>query len=144
MTAASAVDCAICRAESLPDDAVVLRDDRWAAEVLDGYEVPGWVVLRVRRHAERITALDDLELAELGARARDVVAAVSEVMGAPATYLMVFGENYPHFHMLVAARGDDVPPENRGGSIVGLRDSRRDRAAALALVPALRAALPTP
>lgn len=139
----SAADCAICGAESLPDEAVVLRDERWAAEVLDGYEVPGWIVLRARRHAERITGLDDVELQELGVRARDVVAAVSDVMGAPATYLMVFGENYPHFHVLVAARGDDVPAENRGGAIVGLREARRDRAAALALVPALRDALPT-
>jgi len=67
--------------------AVVFRDELWAAEVAPGYEVPGWLFLRVRRHAERLTGLDDAELsAALGHRARDLVAAVTDATAAPATY----------------------------------------------------------
>jgi len=132
--------CLICATEDAPADSVVFRDEHWAAEVVAGYEVPGWIILRARRHAERITALDDDELASLGFRARDLVAAVSEVMDAPATYLMVFGENYPHFHVLVAPRGDDIAPERRGGDILRLRGEAADPVAAHALVPMLRAA----
>ena len=132
--------CLLCEMEQAAPSAVVFRDELWAAEVAPGYEVPGWFFLRVRRHAERLTGLDDAELSALGHRARDLVAAVTEVTGAPATYLMVFGENYPHFHVLVAARGEDVPPELRAGNILQLRAGHADPEAARKLVPTVRAA----
>ena len=56
---------------------------------------------------------------------------------------MTFGEAYPHFHAVVTVRADDIPPESRSGNILALRDRRRDRDAALARVPAVRAALAT-
>ncbi|WP_410631613.1 hypothetical protein [Amycolatopsis sp. cmx-4-83] len=124
--------------EDADESSVVFRDDRWAAEVVPAYAVPGWFILRTRRHAERITGLDDGELDSLARRARDLVAAITEVTGAPATYLLVFGENYPHFHAVVAARGDDVPPDRRSGDILKLVPDRVDPAAATRLVPAVR------
>ena len=133
-------DCLLCSMEQADDTAVVFRDPLWAAEIVPGYDVPGWFILRARRHAERITGLDEEELASYGRRARDLVAAVTEVTGAPATYQLVFGENYPHFHVLVAARGDDVPADLRAGNILSLRADRADRAAAGKLVPAVRLA----
>src|SRR6201986_4676144 len=126
--------------ELAPPAAVVFRDELWAAEVAPGYEVPGWFFLRVRRHAERLTGLDDAELSALGHRARDLVAAVTDPPAAPATYLLHFGENYRHFHALVAARGADIPAAQRGGSILGLRPGHVNIAAAIALVPGVRAA----
>jgi len=67
--------------------AVVFRDELWAAEVAPGYEVPGWFFLRVRRHAERLTGLDDAECPPPWATgARDLVAAVTDATAAPATY----------------------------------------------------------
>lgn len=137
-----AAACLLCAMEQADGQAVVFRDSLWAAEVVPGYEVPGWFILRARRHAERITGLDSDELSTLAFRARDLVAAVTKVTGAPATYLMVFGENYPHFHVLVAARGEDVPPELRTGNILQLRAGHADREAALQLVPAVRTAYP--
>jgi len=132
--------CLPCEMERAAPDAVVFRDELWAAEVAPGYEVPGWFFLRVRRHAELLTGLDDAELSALGHRARDLVAAVTEATGAPATYLLHFGENFRHFHALVAARGADIPAGQRGGNILGLRPGHVDAAAAVALVPSVRAA----
>ena len=133
-----APDCLLCDMEEAGDSAVVFRDDLWAAEVVPGFDVPGWIVLRARRHAERITGLHEQELASLGRRARDLVAAVTEVAAAPATYFLVFGENYPHYHALITPRGDDVPPERRAGDILRLRGEIGDAAAAARLVPAIR------
>ena len=133
-------ECLICSMEGADTASRVFLDELWAAEVAPGYEVPGWFFLRVRRHAELLTALDDAELSALGHRARDLVAAVTEATGAPATYLLHFGENYRHFHALVAARGADIPAGLRGGNILRLRPDRVDRAAAVALTPAVRAA----
>ena len=130
--------CLLCETEDADESSVVFRDKQWAAEIVSGYEVPGWVILRARRHAERIVGLNRDELDTLAHRTRDVVAAVSQVMNAPTTYQLVFGENYPHFHVLVAPRGDDVPIDRRAGDILRLRTERTDPDAARGLVPALR------
>lgn len=132
--------CLLCATEDTDDASIVFRDELWAAEIVPGYEVPGWVILRARRHAERITSLSDDELDSFGRRARDLVAAVSDVMDAPATYLLVFGENYPHFHALIVPRGAEVPEDRRAGDILKLRLDSADPASARRLVPALRAA----
>ncbi|WP_372348457.1 hypothetical protein [Streptomyces sp. KL116D] len=136
----SASDCFMCGLEQAAESAVVFRDALWSAQTVPGYDVPGWFVLRVRRHAERITGLDEAELATFARRARDLVAAVTEVTGAPATYLMVFGENHPHFHALVTARGEHVPTDRRSGGILRLAGEQTDPKAAALLVPAVRRA----
>ena len=133
-------DCLICAMEDAEDDVVVARDDLWALENVPGYEVPGWFVLRSRRHALGLPGLTPEELSTFGPRARDAIAAVTEVTGAPATYLMTFGENYRHFHALIPARGEDVPADRRTGDILKLRTERADPDAARRLVPAVREA----
>jgi diadenosine tetraphosphate (Ap4A) HIT family hydrolase len=52
--------------------------------VAPGYEVPGWFFLRARRHAEKLTGLDEAETATFGRHAHDLVSAVEQVTGAPA------------------------------------------------------------
>ena len=98
----------------------VFRDELWAAEVAPGDEVPGWFFLRARRHADKLTGLDEAETATFGRHAHDLVSALEQVTGAPAVYMLSFGENYRHFHALVAARGERVPPELRGGALLQL------------------------
>ncbi len=133
-------DCLICASEGLDENAVVFRDERWAAEVTPGYEVPGWLFLRARRHALGWQELDAEELASFGDRVKRLVEAITAATDAPTTYLFNFGESYAHFHCLVAARTDDIPDDRRTGNILRLRGERRDRDAALALVPAIRRA----
>lgn len=133
-------NCLICDMDTADESAVVFRDELWAAEVVPGYDVPGWFFLRSRRHADRITGLDADELATFGQRAKDLVAAVSVATGSEATYMLMFGEAYPHFHVLITARGAEIPPERRGGDILKLRAEAADPVAARALVPAVRQA----
>jgi diadenosine tetraphosphate (Ap4A) HIT family hydrolase len=135
--------CLICEQESADDSVTVFRDESWAAGVVSGYDVPGWIVLRIRRHAEHIDGLSDEELATLGRRARDLVAAVRGVTGADAVYYMVFGEANPHYHALITPRGAEVPAEQRTGAILRRRLDHADLAASTALVPAIRSAYRT-
>ncbi|RFA22850.1 hypothetical protein B7R25_03760 [Subtercola boreus] len=130
----------MCRLESVDGEAIVFRDELWSCELPTGYEVPGWFFLRVRRHALGWQELTPDELDSLGQHLKDLTGAVAEATGALATYSMNFGESYAHFHVLVAARGEDVPAERRGGNIVNLRAERLDRAGALTLVPLVRSA----
>lgn len=135
-------DCLMCRLEldQGRENAQVFSDPLWAAEIVPGYDVPGWFILRARRHAELITGLDEAELATFARRARDLVAAVTEATGAPATYLLSFGENYRHFHVLVVARDAQVPADRRNGEILKLRTEQADPDAAARLLPAVRRA----
>jgi diadenosine tetraphosphate (Ap4A) HIT family hydrolase len=133
-------ECPICSMERADPAARVFLDELWAAEVAPGYEVPGWFFLRARRHAEKLTGLDEAETATFGRHAHDLVSAVKQVTGAPAVYLLSFGENYRHFHALVAARGDQVPPELRGWGLIQLLAKGRDLPAARALAGQVRLA----
>jgi diadenosine tetraphosphate (Ap4A) HIT family hydrolase len=133
-------ECLICSMEESDPASRVFLEDRWAAEVAPGFEVPGWFFLRARRHAEKLTGLDEAETATFGRHAHDLVSAVEQVTGAPAVYLLSFGENFRHFHALVAARGDQVPPELRGWSLLQLLAEGRDLPAAQALAGQVRLA----
>jgi diadenosine tetraphosphate (Ap4A) HIT family hydrolase len=132
--------CLICSMEQTDPASRIFLDDLWAAEVPPGYEVPGWFFLRARRHAEKLTGLDEAETATFGRHAHDLVSAVEQVTGAPAVYLLSFGENYRHFHALVAARGDQVPPASRGYGLIRLLAEGRDIPAACALAGDVRRA----
>ena len=131
-------ECLICSMEEADPASRVFLDELWAAEVAPGFEVPGWFFLRARRHAERLTGLDEAETATFGRHAHDLVSAVEQVTGAPAVYLLSFGENFRHFHALVAARGDQVPQESRGYGLIQLLAAGRDLPAAQALAGDVR------
>lgn len=133
--------CLQCELEESGQNAIVFRDQSWSCEVAPGYEVPGWYILRIRRHAEGWEGLDPTELAGFGARCEQLSWAIRDALGASHVYFMSFGENYPHFHFLVTARDANTPPDRRGGNILGLRETHRDMAGALAAVPALQFAL---
>ena len=135
-----ASECLICSMEESDPASRVFLDERWAAEVAPGYEVPGWFFLRSRRHAEKLTGLDEAETATFGRHAHDLVSALEQVTGAPAVYLLSFGENFRHFHALVAARGDRVPREARGWALLQLLAEGRDLPAAQALAGDVRLA----
>ena len=133
--------CLICHLDEAPDEAIVFRDQDWACEIAPGFEVPGGYFLRLRRHALGWAALEQPELTAFGPVARDLMGALDRAFGAPACYLMTFGEAYPHFHAVVTVRTEDVPPESRSGNILTLLATRVDRVAALRHVPAVREAL---
>ena len=139
MTGAAA--CLPCELENSADHAVVFRDQTWSCEVAAGYDVPGWYILRVRRHAEGWEGLTPAELAGFGERSQQLSSAVKSALGASHVYFMSFGENYPHFHFLVTARDADTPPDQRGGNILTLRGTHRDWDSSIAALPGLRAAL---
>ena len=133
--------CLPCDLEQSDAATVVFRDDTWSCDVAEGYDVPGWYILRLRRHAEGWAGLSAAEAASFGAVSQRVAAAIQEATGAPTVYFMSFGENYPHFHFLVIARPADLAPEHRGAGILALREARRDMTAALATAADVRDAL---
>jgi diadenosine tetraphosphate (Ap4A) HIT family hydrolase len=139
--AAGVSDCLPCDLEAAEPPAVVYRDETWSCEIAGGYEVPGWFMLRLRRHAEGWSGPTSRELADFGPISQRVAAAIESATGATGVYFMSFGENYPHFHFLVIARDAQLPPEYRGAAVLGLRAEGRDLDAALAVGARVRDAL---
>jgi diadenosine tetraphosphate (Ap4A) HIT family hydrolase len=134
-------DCLPCDLEAAGPAAIIYRDENWSCEVADGYDVPGWFILRLRRHAEGWTGPTADELADFGPISQRLAAAIQAATGAVNVYFLSFGENYPHFHFLVIARDANLPAESRGAAILGLRAQGRNLNAALAVGDHVRDAL---
>jgi len=134
-------ECLPCDLESAESSAIIFRDDNWSCEIADGYDVPGWFILRLRRHAEGWSGPTAEELADFGPISQRIAAAIESATGATGVYFMSFGENYPHFHFLVIARDADLAPGSRGAAILGLRAEKRDQEASLAVGARVRDAL---
>jgi diadenosine tetraphosphate (Ap4A) HIT family hydrolase len=135
-------DCAICamiRAE--PAAGWAYADRSWVGGTLAGLEVPGWVVLGLRRHADDAAPLTSEEAADLGPAIRRVSAAIVEATGAERVYLQAYGERETHWHLLISARGAEIPPEHRHVAFFTHRDEYIDEAAAAAVIDRLRAIL---
>ncbi|WP_223693543.1 HIT family protein [Leifsonia poae] len=133
--------CLPCDLEQAAGVAVVYRDDDFSCEVADGYDLPGWYILRVRRHAEGWGSLTGEEAAGFGVISQRVATAIQTATGAEGVYFMSFGENYPHFHFLVIARPAGLPTELKGAGILALRPDHRDIDASLATAADVRATL---
>jgi diadenosine tetraphosphate (Ap4A) HIT family hydrolase len=134
-------DCLPCDLEAAESAAIIFRDANWSCEIAEGYDVPGWFMLRLRRHAEGWAGPTAEEIADFGAISQRLATAIEAATGATNVYFMSFGENYPHFHFLVIARDADLPPESRGASVLGLRAEGRDLEAALDVGGRVRDAL---
>jgi diadenosine tetraphosphate (Ap4A) HIT family hydrolase len=131
-------ECPICRRETAADEPLggwVLRTDLWSVCVAEGFEVPGWLFLELRRHAEGPMSLTPEEASELGPLLAAVSGAVQAATGAERVYVLAFGELFPHFHLLVAPRMPMAPPEHTGPHLFLNRSDLvdRDRAADTAL-----------
>jgi diadenosine tetraphosphate (Ap4A) HIT family hydrolase len=136
--------CEICHRESTdaePPGGWVLRTAWWSACVAAGFEVPGWLFLELRRHAEGPMGLDDDEASELGILIRQLSEAIERVTGAERVYLVAYGELFPHFHVLLSPRMPGAPPQFRGPSLFNQRDELADPAAAAETAVRIREAL---
>lgn len=106
--------CAICAmVDDEPAAGWAYEDDSWVAGTLPGLEIPGWIVLALRRHAIEAAPLTAGEAADLGQAIGRVSAAVESVTGAERVYLQAYGELERHWHLLISARGAEIPPEHR-------------------------------
>ncbi len=106
--------CAICAmVHAEPSGGWAYEDESWVAGMLAGLEIPGWIVLALRRHAVESAPLDEHEATRLGLAIRVLSAAVEKVTHAERVYLQAYGEVERHWHLLISARGAGVPQEHR-------------------------------
>lgn len=119
----------------------VFADDFWHVGVLPGLEVPGWLVLALRRHAEQAVSMTDDESASFGPLVAETTAILKEVAGAERVYVYAFGDDAAaHWHVLLAARPPEIPQEHRRGLFIQNAALYRDEQKAQELAEASRRA----
>jgi diadenosine tetraphosphate (Ap4A) HIT family hydrolase len=107
--------CVFCD-DAWPYREAIYEDEQWSLRGLDG--PAGWSVLWLRRHAESITELTATEQQSLGPLVARISAAIEEAAGAERVYVNVYGDTHRHFHVVLLARGPDVPPDLRGPAML--------------------------
>src|SRR4051794_11041914 len=103
--------CLICDFVARAD--AVYETDLWFAGVLDTIEVPGWIVLGLRRHAFDPMGMNSREAAVLGPVIREITTAMRTALDSERVYVLAWGEHAQHLHFLLASRGAEIPPEHR-------------------------------
>jgi diadenosine tetraphosphate (Ap4A) HIT family hydrolase len=135
-------NCAICEmANNVPDEGWIYENDSWIAGTLPGLEIPGWIVLALRRHAVDAAPLTAKESLDLGVAIAPVSTALANVTKAERIYLQAYGENESHWHLLLSARGKDVPIEHRHVQFFVNRQRYLDVPAARQIADQVRTAL---
>lgn len=124
-----------------PESGWVFEEEHWLGGVLPGFEVPGWLIVTVRRHAEGPMGLNEAEAASLGGMIRRVSGAINDLMGPERVYQVAMAERWPHWHFPVLPRPTEVPPELRGPAYMEAREQMIDVPEAMRVAEQLRTAL---
>lgn len=131
--------CAICahllRVES--DGLPHFATPKFIVASLPGFEVPGWVCVFLRRHEEIFESLEESEWDEWGPLVLRTMAAVRKSTGCEKVYLAVQGERFAHWHILISARGAEIPVKQRGFNLVPSADRWIDEVACDAVTHAI-------
>ena len=118
--------------------------DGWPLLVLRQYAVPGWYVLAAPRHVESFGELSVAELQAYGTALGRLDRALRTQIAVAKTYLVAYGEQISHLHVLVCAVTDEFRASSgRGADLVArhadLIDEEQARAVAATVIRGLRA-----
>lgn len=100
----------------------IVRTPYWDLVHAFGTQVPGWLVLVLRRHAAAVAELTDEESAELGPLTVAASSALTAVVGCAKTYVAQFAEHrdHPHVHVHVIPRAPDLQADHLGPRVFDL------------------------
>ena len=113
-----APDCKVCELEEHPPEGGWWwQDEHWSVGPHLTTQAPGWTVAYLRRHAPGLTDMTQAELESMGPALARAAGAIEAETDAERVYLVLFGENIPHVHVVLIPRGADVPPEHRSSKL---------------------------
>lgn len=81
-------------------------------------EVPGQVVMQLRRHARWLIDMTADELASMGPTLAVVAKAIATELDPERIYFSGFAESVPHVHVMLTPRSGAVAPEHRGAALL--------------------------
>jgi diadenosine tetraphosphate (Ap4A) HIT family hydrolase len=105
------------RGAALPCSERIYNDGLWRVAHAFNSALPGWLVVIPHRHIETLAALTAAEAGVLGPLLQHLSAALTEVIGCPKTYVVMFAEKVQHVHFHVIPRMADLPANRSGDRI---------------------------
>jgi diadenosine tetraphosphate (Ap4A) HIT family hydrolase len=130
--------CTICQIYA-SRERHVYDDGAWFAFATG--DVPGWVMLASKEHAEGTWGLSAEQAAGLGPAIRAVGRAVKQATAAQRVHTVFLGEHALHFHLGFFPRADGEPPLLDNTPLVGAAQADADPERARALEERIRAML---
>ncbi|PZC42900.1 MAG: Diadenosine tetraphosphate (Ap4A) hydrolase [Chloroflexi bacterium] len=105
-------DCQICEANA--SGSSLFENDLWVVGPMSlGVAVPGWMVMRSRRHVGGPAHFNDAEAANFGPALRHLERTLEEVTGALRIYTAAWGESVAHFHAHLIPRYESMPVDGK-------------------------------
>jgi diadenosine tetraphosphate (Ap4A) HIT family hydrolase len=118
-----------------------LQNKHWSVGVYPTLQVPGWVVIQLRRHATGLVDMTDDELFSMGPTLAGVARVINAETDAERVYFVSFGEIDRHVHILLIPRGPTIPLEHRASALHANSKHYSDPAAAADVAARIRATL---
>lgn len=109
----------LAQREQLPPRLRIYDDGLWWVAHSFNSALPGWLVLQPQRHVTSLADLTVAESAALGPLLQRLSQALSQVVGCPKTYVVLFAEleRFQHLHLHVIPRAADLPSDMTGSAI---------------------------
>jgi diadenosine tetraphosphate (Ap4A) HIT family hydrolase len=103
------IACAINNGNLVPPGGPIYIDELWQADHELTPLLPGYVILKPRRHVHELADLSDAESATLGPVMRRLLAAMRSVLAPQRIYVVSFAETVHHLHFHLIPRYQDMP-----------------------------------
>ncbi len=143
------LECDILTGKLDTPGGVVYEDNYWVVRnPLSPLVLPGYLILRLKRHCEQLADLTPEETATLGPTLQKTCKAIMHVVHPVKIYVGSFGEDVAHIHFHIIPRMHDMPmgsiqvlgyiQERRASYRAGQKDIACSDAEAIALAEQLR------
>lgn len=101
--------CSICRSNAGEDGGAVFENDLWLIKHTGSpFPLAGWFLLQPQRHVQGPARFNDEEATNFGPALRHFMRTLEVVTGSPRSYVVAFGESYPHMHAHLIPRYADL------------------------------------
>ena len=123
------MECLTCKAirgEERISPGPPIRDSTyWVVEHAYPVKIAGWLVLVLKRHAEALHELTEMEFAELQLFFRKAIRLLHDELGCEKEYVLQLAEapGHKHVHFHIVPISKDLPKEVRGRNILDMKKS---------------------
>ena len=102
--------CDVLAGKVTPPGGVIYDDQYWRVDhSTSPVMLPGFLILKPRRHVEHIALLTAEEMAAFGPLLRNTCRALAHVLHPAKVYATSFGEAVSHVHFYILPRMPDMP-----------------------------------
>lgn len=100
----SCISCSYTTGKDQSVGGQIYATQHWIVEHAFGMSLPGFLILKTKRHIEEADELHPAEAREMGMVLQKVTSAIRFVTGAQKVYILKFGEGVRHLHFWVFPR----------------------------------------